>query len=269
MFTTRRRFLEILPAAAAATSGGSAAGGAINRHALVARHNPRMTAFDALTPLTIGNGEFAFTADPTGLQTFPEWYEEGLPLCTQSQWGWHSAPAPSGLSEKDLRLEMFDTYGRQVGYPTNPRGQEPLFNWLRENPHRLHLGRIGLAFPGRAVRPGDLRAVSQTLDLWSGILESSFELEGALVTVHTSVDPAQDAVAFRIASRLWGDGRLGIAIEFSLRIAGHERGGLALTRTPPDCGRRRWPPGSGDRPPVGPGPLPCVTRLARSVCAET
>lgn len=213
MPTTRRRFLEVLPVVAAAGSG-HAAKGVIDRRALVARHNPRVTTFDALTPLTVGNGEFAFTADPTGLQTFPELYEDGIPLCTQSQWGWHSTPAPGGLSEKDLRLEMFDTYGRRVGYPTSARGQEALFNWLRENPHRLHLGRIGLTFPGSAVRPGDLHAVRQTLDLWTGVLESNFELEGVAVTVRTSVDPAQDAVAFRIASRLWASGRLAVAIEF-------------------------------------------------------
>ena len=67
-----------------------------------------------------------------------------MPLCTQSQWGWHSFPIPDGLSPGQLRLEMFDTYGREVGYKTSSRGQERLFNWLRENPHRLNLARIGL-----------------------------------------------------------------------------------------------------------------------------
>jgi len=43
---------------------------------------------------------------------------------------------PAGVSNTELRLENFDTYGRPVGYATNSKGQEPLFNWLRENPHR-------------------------------------------------------------------------------------------------------------------------------------
>ena len=47
---------------------------------------------DSLHSLTVGNGRFAFTADATGLQTFPEYYKEGLSLGTYSEWGWHSFP---------------------------------------------------------------------------------------------------------------------------------------------------------------------------------
>ena len=62
----------------------------IDRHALVARHNIAIDKFDSLSPLSVGNGGFAFTADVTGLQTFPEAYETGMPLTTLSEWGWHS-----------------------------------------------------------------------------------------------------------------------------------------------------------------------------------
>src|SRR5207244_7268814 len=63
----------------------------IDRAALVKRHNPVLRAIDPLSPLSVGNGEFAFTADVTGLQTFPDVYAQALPLCTMSQWGWHTA----------------------------------------------------------------------------------------------------------------------------------------------------------------------------------
>ncbi len=43
----------------------------IDRHALVTRHNPTITAIDKSAPFMVGNGNFAFTADITGLQTFP------------------------------------------------------------------------------------------------------------------------------------------------------------------------------------------------------
>src|SRR5687768_775840 len=71
----------------------------IDRHALVTRHNPTLRRADLLSPLSLGNGEFAFTADITGLQTFPRFYDRddnaqsgrgATPLVTQSQWGWHS-----------------------------------------------------------------------------------------------------------------------------------------------------------------------------------
>ena len=55
---------------------------AIDRHALVMRNNPHVTKIDSLHSLTVGNGRFAFTADATGLQTFPEYYKEGLSLGT-------------------------------------------------------------------------------------------------------------------------------------------------------------------------------------------
>src|SRR5262245_29080434 len=114
----------------------------IDRRALVSRHNPIARKIDPLSPLSIGNGEFAFTADVTGLQTLAADYENAMPLCTMSQWGWHTQPAPPGLDTRSLRLVQYDTHGRQVGYQTSSEGQSELFNWLRENPHRLHLGRI-------------------------------------------------------------------------------------------------------------------------------
>src|SRR5215813_6093969 len=88
----------------------------IDRAALVNRHSPVLRQVDPLSPLSVGNGEFAFTADVTGLQTFPEVYEQATPLCTMSQWGWHRAPLTAGLDPKALRLVQFDAYGRQVGY---------------------------------------------------------------------------------------------------------------------------------------------------------
>ncbi|HKI68799.1 MAG TPA: hypothetical protein VKA67_04370, partial [Verrucomicrobiae bacterium] len=42
----------------------------IDRRVLVRRHNPVVTGFDPFSALSVGNGEFAFTADVTGVQTF-------------------------------------------------------------------------------------------------------------------------------------------------------------------------------------------------------
>jgi hypothetical protein len=64
----------------------------IDRHALVTRHNVVLRQFDANNPLTVGNGAFAFTVDATGLQTFPEAFEQTIPLGTLSDWGWHTIP---------------------------------------------------------------------------------------------------------------------------------------------------------------------------------
>src|SRR5215472_12628535 len=68
----------------------------IDRHALVARHDVVLTNFDAANPLSVGNGRFCFTVDATGLQTFPEAFEDTTPLGTLSDWGWHTSPNPNG-----------------------------------------------------------------------------------------------------------------------------------------------------------------------------
>jgi hypothetical protein len=217
---TRRRLLSLL-AGGASLAGGvpgatRASAAAIDRRRLVTRHNPVATALDPHAPLSVGNGEIAFTADLTGLQTFADAYETGTPLCTQSQWGWHSFPPLPGLSEADLALEPYDTHGRSVGYATRSEGQQALYTWLRENPHRLNLGRLGLALPGAAedARPGRVTAARQTLDLWTGLLESRFELDGRPVSTTTACDPEVDAIAVVVRSPLLRDGGLGLAVAF-------------------------------------------------------
>jgi hypothetical protein len=221
---SRRGFLKTL-----AVSGSLAGIGAgkptqnsralvvINRAALIARHNPLLHKLEPLSPLSVGNGEFAFTADITGLQTFPGNYEKQMPLCTMSQWGWHSLPLPSGLDPKGLRLTQYDTYGRSVGYATSSEGQTELYNWLRENPHRLHLGQIGLRLlttERREALVSDITDIEQKLDLWTGILTSRFKFEGKPVMVKTSVHPQLELLAVAIESPLIDEGRLAVRLAF-------------------------------------------------------
>ncbi len=86
--------------------GAEAAGGSgIDRKALVRRHNPRVQQFDPFSALTVGNGNFAFTADATGLQTFSSEYREKFPLCTCAHWAWHTTPAPDGVRAEDFRYQ--------------------------------------------------------------------------------------------------------------------------------------------------------------------
>jgi protein-glucosylgalactosylhydroxylysine glucosidase len=203
---------RILGAAGAATGASS-----IDRQKLVSRHNPVVRKIDPYSALTIGNGEFAFTADITGLQTFLEPYDKEFPLCTTAHWAWHSVPIPAGLDPKRFRYEMFDTYGREVGYATSNRGQKPLFDWLRENPHRLHLGRIGLNLTradGTPAKPEDIKNIEQTLHLWDGGMFSKFEFEGTLIRVSTYVHPHLDLLAVSVGSPLVKSGRVSVRIEF-------------------------------------------------------
>jgi hypothetical protein len=188
--------------------------GKIDRLAVAGRHCPSVRSFDPLSPFTVGNGEFAFTVDATGLQSFPEAYLQGIPLSMQSQWGWHSFPNPEGYSlEQTLRFH--DAAGRTVGYAaeqTSPAGR-----WLRANPHRLNLSRIGFritAEDGSDAEMRDITGIRQTLDIRSGILSSAFTAEGAGVEVETACHPDRDGIAACFRSPLLKDGRLSVAFDF-------------------------------------------------------
>jgi hypothetical protein len=191
----------------------------VDRQALVTRHNIVLRQFDANNPLTVGNGEFAFTVDATGLQTFPEAFEQTTPLGTLSDWGWHTNPNTNGWSIDSFQFKEFaDLNGRKVPYADVPgNNQTPEIKWLRANPHRLHLGQIGFRLThadGSPARTNDLIDVEQTLDLWDGLLTSHFKFDGQPVAVKTVCDPKLDAIAVRVESPLVKQGRLAIQIHF-------------------------------------------------------
>lgn len=192
----------------------------IDRKALVERNNPHITAIDTLASLTVGNGEFAYTADVTGLQTFPEKYSAGVPLGTQAQWGWHSFPNPDKLTHKET-LKPYDfgrgkeeLYSVQFNEPGRPRDAA---NWFRANPHRMHLGAIG--FDG--LKPEQVKDIDQVLDMWNGQLRSSFSVGGKKVSVTTSCHPKQDMVAASISSQR----RLPVTLRFPYPTGGHSDDG--------------------------------------------
>jgi hypothetical protein len=198
----------------------------MDRYRIVARHAVQRTSADPMEPLSVGNGEFAFTVDVTGLQSLPRFHAAGMRLGTQAQWAWHTAPNRHGFELSDT-FEVHSTAGRAVGYPTTgeavagPRSQrgKDAANWLRENPHRIDLGRIGFVRgDGSALEVRDLTAVNQRLDLWRGRIESRFEIDGGLVEVTTVCDPELDLLAVRVETPLLARGELAIGVHFPYAV---------------------------------------------------
>src|SRR5215203_2339241 len=218
---SRRTFIGAVAAAGSLAKTGfgqtSQKSAKIDRFALVSRHNPVLTKIEPLSPLSVGNGEFAFTCDVTGLQTFDNEYKDAMPLCTMSQWGWHTKPMPENLRGKTYQLTEYDTYGRKVAYQTGRAGQQELYDYLRENPHRLHLGKIGLQLlksDGGEAKATDISDINQKLNLWTGIIESRFKFEGKAVSVRTAVHPTLDILAVSIESPLVTEGKLSVRFAF-------------------------------------------------------
>jgi hypothetical protein len=189
----------------------------INRHELVNRHNPKLKQVNLESPLTVGNGEFAFTVDVTGLQTlYDEHANKYVPLCTMSQWGWHTTPDNGNTyTLKDLIMTEYESNGRKVNYAVEKKpGNEIIYDWLRINPHRLNLGRIGFYWDGKSVDNNSITDINQELNLYEGRIESSFKIYGEQVHVETICHHNKDVLGFKIDSPALSKGKLTVKIEF-------------------------------------------------------
>jgi len=176
-----------------------------DRHALVTRHNIKWDYLIGQIPL--GNGEFCFNVDGTGLQTFGG--------NTMSHWGWHSFPLPEGVTRDQIPPTGTFQKGRNTGPEVFPEGTSVIRRWMFDNPHIFNLGRIRLVKSGGlALAPEEIRGLSRTLDLWAGRLTSNFTIQGQPVRVITCVHPDADMVSVRIESPLLKRGEIEVAIDF-------------------------------------------------------
>jgi len=185
----------------------------IDRSSLVARHSPVLTAADAASPLSVGNGGFAFTADVTGFQTLYDLYAATTPLCTMAHWGWHSFPDAHAPNEVEQTEYQFN--GRVVRYAVEKKaGNEAIYDWLRQNPHRLNLGRFVLLLDGRRITPAQLADVQQTLNLWEGLDDLYRTVDGLRASIMTACAPDEDTLAFVVAGEAADSGRLSVCLDF-------------------------------------------------------
>ena len=146
------KFIKRIFAAAAIVLAATAAAGKIDRRAVVERHNVETAKTNPKSPAQVGNGEFAYNFDITGMQTF-------VPFNTLAHWAWHIAPEPRG--GEDFGGVPFKVKGKTVFLPVD---REPLkypqwrrdfpdfklsdaqkrrARWLAQNPSAFNLGRIG------------------------------------------------------------------------------------------------------------------------------
>ncbi|KAF2667181.1 hypothetical protein BT63DRAFT_473522 [Microthyrium microscopicum] len=185
---------------------------AIDRLQVVDKFNPQRNSTanktDWETPLQVGNGNFAFNADITGLQTIK-------PFNTLSVWGWHnSTPPPT-----DIILQRTNRTSWPEAEPPTPLSDpEPekitYSEWQRRNPHRINLGRVGLLYNGKEIAAQDISETKQRLNLSSGVIASAFTLDNSSVEVETMASPSLDALAFRIQAESLEPGNLSVFLDF-------------------------------------------------------
>ncbi|WP_436790863.1 hypothetical protein [Yinghuangia sp. YIM S10712] len=209
----------------------------IDREAVVRRHTVELTQPDPAAVLTVGNGDFAYTAVITGMQTFATFHDQGAAMtekrlvvntATMATWGWHEMPNPDGFRLADA-MSTYETARGPVEYPDrfdiagafggDVADEFRAGTWLHVNPQRLDLGRIGLDLrpaigAARETGPDALADTRQRLDLWTGTITSEFTYAGRQVRVTTVADPHHSRVAFRIESDLLAAGLARVAVRF-------------------------------------------------------
>lgn len=189
----------------------------IDRKAVVLRNNPHVTRQDNLSSLSVGNGHFATTVDITGLQSYPLDYEQGVPLCAMSDWGWHSYPNTQGLKPEDSQKTMDLGHGRKeayaVEYKTAGRGKDAT-EYFRVNPHRLNLGNVAFVYTkdGKQLPISDIKDVDQTLNLFDGYITSQYTVNGTAVNVTTAAQTNTSAILFSANTRLFKKGEASIVL---------------------------------------------------------
>ncbi len=151
------------------------------RHTLVNGSDIVNSAINSMRPLTVGNGEFSFTTDITGLQSFPDFYCGGTFLKTLAEWNW--------FPEADLK-----------------------------SPGATQLCTIGLYIEkdnGKAINAGDIEDPVQYLDLWTGEINSRFKIEKLPVHIKTVCHPDYDMISVKIVSDLLEAKRIRIKLSFA------------------------------------------------------
>ena len=191
--------------------------GAIDRAAVVARHNPAASLpLDPTLIASLGNGAFAFNVDVTGLQSLNATYAAPFDLNTLADWAWHSEPAAQAFLES-YNYTTYQTLTpggtRSVRYPTGYNASAAAAASLHGNPQRMPLAQVALAWRtpggggggGEPLAAADVRAAAQTLDAWAGAAASNSTLYGgrpergwAQALVRTTVHPDVDALAVRV-----------------------------------------------------------------------
>ncbi len=189
----------------------------IDRKAVVQRHTIVNKAFDSLSSLSVGNGQFAFTVDVTGLQSFPDAYAKGVPLGTQSEWGWNSFPNVNNYKREES-LRSYRLNGRDVTYMVQtkqPERSKGASDYFRQNVHRVQLGNLGMEIllkSGALATLQDIQNIHQELNMWTGEIHSTFTVEGIPVDVVTVGHQQQDVIAVKVQSDLIRQQRLRISL---------------------------------------------------------
>lgn len=174
------------------------------------------TKIDVENPLTIGNGNLAFTMDVTGLQTLKKDYNL-IPLMTMTN--------KFATKETTLALEKENFIardGRIVSYMTKKEGQEEAFDSLRTNHFKYNLFNLAFYYNDELIKSEEISNINQHLYLYYGLIVSKFTYKNEEVTTRAYIDYKYNTLVFSFKSKLF---KKGLNVRLSSNVAWYNKEG--------------------------------------------
>lgn len=165
----------------------------------IIKYNLKFNHIDSKNPVTIGNGDFAITLDQTGTQSLYEIYKD-IPLSTMSNKNWFYK------DKKDIKPSYVD--GK--AYILFNLDNDPNYQINRQYPFKYSFMQILLYDNDKLIDINNIKDVKQELDLYKGIVTSSFNYKEKINKTISFIYQDHDEFNFKLQSD-----NLNLALKFN------------------------------------------------------
>lgn len=165
----------------------------------IIKYNLKFNHIDSKNPVTIGNGDFAITLDQTGTQSLYEIYKD-IPLSTMSNKNWFYK------DKKDIKPSYVDGKAYMLFNLDN----DPNYQTNRQYPFKYSFMQILLYDNDKLIDINNIKDVKQELDLYKGIVTSSFNYKEKINKTISFIYQEHDEFNFKLQSD-----NLNLALKFN------------------------------------------------------
>lgn len=165
----------------------------------IIKYNLKFNHIDSKNPVIIGNGDFAITLDQTGTQSLYEIYKD-IPLSTMSNKNWFYK------DKKDIKPSYVDGKAYMLFNLDN----DPNYQINRQYPFKYSFMQILLYDNDKLIDINNIKDVKQELDLYKGIVTSSFNYKEKINKTTSFIYQDHDEFNFKLQSD-----NLNLALKFN------------------------------------------------------
>lgn len=165
----------------------------------IIKYNLKFNHIDSKNPVTIGNGDFAITLDQTGTQSLYETYKD-IPLSTMSNKNWFYK------DKKNIKPSYVDGKAYMLFNLDN----DPNYQTNRQYPFKYSFMQILLYDNDKLIDINNIKDVKQELDLYKGIVTSSFNYKEKINKTTSFIYQDHDEFNFKLQSD-----NLNLALKFN------------------------------------------------------